>query len=747
MKEDIKKVLILGSGALKIGEAGEFDYSGSQALKAIKEEGIQTVLINPNIATVQTSEGVADTVYFLPVTPFFVEKVIAKERPDGILLAFGGQTALNCGVALYQSGVLEKYNVRVLGTPVQAIMDTEDRELFVRKLDEIGVKTIKSEAVENAEDARRAAAELGYPVIVRAAYALGGLGSGFCDNEEELDVLVEKAFSFSSQVLVEKSLKGWKEVEYEVVRDRFDNCITVCNMENFDPLGIHTGESIVIAPSQTLTNSEYHKLRELAIRIIRHIGIVGECNVQYAFDPESEDYRVIEVNARLSRSSALASKATGYPLAFVAAKLGLGYGLFDLKNSVTKTTSAFFEPALDYVVCKIPRWDLGKFHGVARELGSSMKSVGEVMAIGRTFEEAIQKGLRMIGQGMHGFVENKELVITDIDKALHVHGGGGRDFMEGTEEAFRAAVAAHMQHGTTSIFPTLSSSTIPMIREAAATTEKLMAEKDSPVLGLHLEGHYFNMKMAGGQLPENIKNPDPEEYIPLLEETHCIKRWDAAPELPGAMQFGKYVTSKGVLASVGHTQAEYEDIQTAYEAGYTHATHFYNAMPGFHKRREYKYEGTVESIYLIDDMTVEVVADGIHVPPTILRLVYKIKGVERTCLITDALACAASDSQTAFDPRVIIEDGVCKLADRSALAGSIATMDRLIRTMVQKAEIPLEDAVRMASETPARIMGVYDRKGSLQRGKDADIQILDKDLNVRAVWAMGKLVEGTNKLF
>ena len=419
MKEEIKKVLILGSGALKIGEAGEFDYSGSQALKAIKEEGIQTVLINPNIATVQTSEGVADTVYFLPVTPFFVEKVIAKERPDGILLAFGGQTALNCGVALYQSGVLEKYNVRVLGTPVQAIMDTEDRELFVRKLDEIGVKTIKSEAVENAEDARRAAAELGYPVIVRAAYALGGLGSGFCDNEEELNVLVEKAFSFSPQVLVEKSLKGWKEVEYEVVRDRFDNCITVCNMENFDPLGIHTGESIEIAPSQTLSNRDYHKLRELAIRIIRHIGIVGECNVQYAYDPESEDYRVIEVNARLSRSSALASKATGYPLAFVAAKLGLGYGLFDLKNSVTKTTSAFFEPALDYVVCKIPRWDLGKFHGVARELGSSMKSVGEVMAIGRTFEEAIQKGLRMIGQGMHGFVENKELVIPDIDKALH----------------------------------------------------------------------------------------------------------------------------------------------------------------------------------------------------------------------------------------------------------------------------------------------------------------------------------------
>ena len=448
MKEDIKKVLILGSGALKIGEAGEFDYSGSQALKAIKEEGIQTVLINPNIATVQTSEGVADTVYFLPVTPFFVEKVIEKERPEGILLAFGGQTALNCGVALYQSGVLEKYNVRVLGTPVQAIMDTEDRELFVRKLDEIDVKTIKSEAVENAADARRAAAELGYPVIVRAAYALGGLGSGFCDNEEELDVLVEKAFSFSPQVLVEKSLKGWKEVEYEVVRDRFDNCITVCNMENFDPLGIHTGESIVIAPSQTLSNTDYHKLRELAIRIIRHIGIVGECNVQYAYDPESEDYRVIEVNARLSRSSALASKATGYPLAFVAAKLGLGYGLFDLKNSVTKTTSAFFEPALDYVVCKIPRWDLGKFHGVARELGSSMKSVGEVMAIGRTFEEAIQKGLRMIGQGMHGFVENKELVIPDIDKALN-EPTDRRIFV--ISKAFRAGYTIDQIHALTKI--------------------------------------------------------------------------------------------------------------------------------------------------------------------------------------------------------------------------------------------------------------------------------------------------------
>ena len=416
--ENIKKVLLLGSGALKIGEAGEFDYSGSQALKALREEGVQTVLINPNIATVQTSEGVADQIYFLPVQPYFVERVIEKEKPDGILLAFGGQTALNCGVELYKAGTLEKYGVRVLGTPVQAIMDTEDRELFVEKLNEIDVKTIKSEACETIQQARKAAATLGYPVILRAAYALGGLGSGFCDNEEELDKLAEKAFAFSPQVLVEKSLKGWKEIEYEVVRDRYDNCITVCNMENFDPLGIHTGESIVIAPSQTLTNNEYHKLRALSIKIIRHIGIVGECNVQYAFDPKSEDYRVIEVNARLSRSSALASKATGYPLAFVAAKLGMGYGLFELKNSVTKTTSAFFEPALDYVVCKIPRWDLSKFRGVDKELGSSMKSVGEVMAIGRNFEEAIQKGLRMIGQGMHGFVENKELQIDDIDAAL-----------------------------------------------------------------------------------------------------------------------------------------------------------------------------------------------------------------------------------------------------------------------------------------------------------------------------------------
>ena len=416
---EIKKVLLLGSGALKIGQAGEFDYSGAQALKALKEEGIHSVLINPNIATVQTSKDVADTVYFQPVTPEFVERIIEKERPDGILLSFGGQTALNCGVELYEKGVLEKYGVEVLGTPVQAIIDTEDRDLFVKRLDEIGVNTIKSEACSTVEEVQKAAHELGFPVILRAAYALGGLGSGFCDNDEELLAQAEEAFSFSPQVLVEKSLKGWKEIEYEVVRDRFDNCITVCNMENFDPLGIHTGESIVVAPSQTLTNAEYHKLRALAIKIIRHIGIVGECNVQYALDPNSEDYRVIEVNARLSRSSALASKATGYPLAFVAAKLGLGYGLFDLKNSVTKTTSAFFEPALDYVVVKIPRWDLTKFHGVKRQLGSSMKSVGEVMAIGRTFEEALQKGLRMIGQGMHGFVENHEIKIADMTTSLH----------------------------------------------------------------------------------------------------------------------------------------------------------------------------------------------------------------------------------------------------------------------------------------------------------------------------------------
>ena len=417
-RSDIKKVLLLGSGALKIGEAGEFDYSGSQALKALKEEGVETILINPNIATVQTSEGSADKIYFLPITPFFVEKVIKKEQPDGILLAFGGQTALNCGVKLFEAGILEKYNVQVLGTPVETIMATEDRYLFVKKLNEIDVKTIQSIATSTIKESLEAADKLGYPIILRAAYSLGGLGSGFCNNREELKQLAEKAFSYSDQLLIEKSLKGWKEIEYEVVRDQYNNCITVCNMENFDPLGIHTGESIVVAPSQTLTNSEANKLRSLAIQIVRHLGIVGECNVQYAFDTVSEDYRVIEVNARLSRSSALASKATGYPLAFVAAKLGLGYGLFDLKNSVTKTTSAFFEPSLDYVVVKIPRWDLGKFSGVTKEIGSSMKSVGEIMSIGRTFEEAIQKGLRMIGQGMHGFVENKALKVLDIDKAL-----------------------------------------------------------------------------------------------------------------------------------------------------------------------------------------------------------------------------------------------------------------------------------------------------------------------------------------
>ena len=448
MEKEMKKVLVLGSGALKIGQAGEFDYSGSQALKALKEEGINSVLVNPNIATIQTSEGIADKVYFLPVTTYFVEEIIKKERPDGILLAFGGQTALNCGAELYTQGILDKYGVKVLGTSVEAIMYTEDRDLFVKKLNEIDMKTPVSQAVESMEDAIAAARRIGYPVMVRSAYALGGLGSGICANEEEFLKLAESSFAFSKQILVEESLKGWKEIEFEVIRDANDHCFTVASMENFDPLGIHTGESIVIAPSQTLTNSEYHKLRELAIRIIRHIGIVGECNVQYAFDPESEDYRVIEVNARLSRSSALASKATGYPLAFVAAKLGLGYGLFDLKNSVTKTTSAFFEPALDYVVCKIPRWDLGKFHGVDKELGSSMKSVGEVMAIGRTFEEAIQKGLRMIGQGMHGFVENKELVISDLDKALR-EPTDKRIFV--ISKAFRAGYTIDQVHELTKI--------------------------------------------------------------------------------------------------------------------------------------------------------------------------------------------------------------------------------------------------------------------------------------------------------
>lgn len=503
-QNNIKKVLILGSGALKIGEAGEFDYSGSQALKALKEEKITTVLINPNIATVQTSDEFADKIYFLPVTPYFVEKVIEKERPDGILLSFGGQTALNCGVQLFQNKVLEKYNVKVLGTPVEAIMNTEDRELFIQQLDEIGVKTIKSEAVDNIDDAIRAAREVGYPVIVRAAYALGGLGSGFCDNEEELTSLVEKALSFSPQVLVEKSLKGWKEIEYEVVRDRYDNCITVCNMENFDPLGIHTGESIVVAPSQTLNNADYHKLRALAIKIIRHIGIVGECNVQYAYDPSSMDYRVIEVNARLSRSSALASKATGYPLAFVAAKLGLGYGLFDLKNSVTKVTSAFFEPALDYIVCKIPRWDLGKFHGVKREIGSSMKSVGEVMAIGRTFEEVIQKGLRMIGQGKHGFIENSPMRIANIENALK-EPTDSRIFV--IESAFRKGYDVDKIHELTKIDKWFLYK-LRNLYQTATELESLNQIKDIPqdLLKLAKQQGFSDFQIAKAVLKQNLGN-------------------------------------------------------------------------------------------------------------------------------------------------------------------------------------------------------------------------------------------------
>ena len=503
-QNNIKKVLILGSGALKIGEAGEFDYSGSQALKALKEEKITTVLINPNIATVQTSDEFADKIYFLPVTPYFVEKVIEKERPDGILLSFGGQTALNCGVQLFQNKVLEKYNVKVLGTPVEAIMNTEDRELFIQQLDEIDVKTIKSEAVDNIDDAIRAAREVGYPVIVRAAYALGGLGSGFCDNEEELTSLVEKALSFSPQVLVEKSLKGWKEIEYEVVRDRYDNCITVCNMENFDPLGIHTGESIVVAPSQTLNNADYHKLRALAIKIIRHIGIVGECNVQYAYDPSSMDYRVIEVNARLSRSSALASKATGYPLAFVAAKLGLGYGLFDLNNSVTKVTSAFFEPALDYIVCKIPRWDLGKFHGVKREIGSSMKSVGEVMAIGRTFEEVIQKGLRMIGQGKHGFIENSPMRIANIENALK-EPTDSRIFV--IESAFRKGYDVNKIHELTKIDKWFLYK-LRNLYQTATELESFNHIKDIPqdLLKLAKQQGFSDFQIAKAVLKQNLGN-------------------------------------------------------------------------------------------------------------------------------------------------------------------------------------------------------------------------------------------------
>ena len=550
-----KKVLLLGSGALKIGEAGEFDYSGSQALKAMKEEGIATVLINPNIATVQTSEGVADKIYFLPVTPYFVERVIEKERPDGILLAFGGQTALNCGVSLYESGVLAKYDIQVLGTPVQAIMDTEDRELFVKKLDEIDVKTIKSVAVNSVEDAHKAAQELGYPVIIRAAYALGGLGSGFCDNEEQLRVLGEKALSFSPQILVEKSLKGWKEIEYEVVRDRYDNCITVCNMENFDPLGIHTGESIVVAPTQTLTNSECQKLRELAIRIVRHVGIVGECNVQFAFDTDSEDYRVIEVNARLSRSSALASKATGYPLAFVAAKIGLGYGLAELKNSVTKTTPAFFEPAIDYIVCKIPRWDLGKFQGVDRELGSSMKSVGEVMAIGRTFEEAIQKGLRMIGQGMHGFVENKELVIPDIDKALNAP-TDKRIFV--ISKAFRQGYTVDQIHQLTKIDRWFLQRLYNII-ETAEEIETYGNIADVPAELLHhaKKQGFSDFQIARACLKENLVNVD-EALIEVRNRRKAlgivpvVKQIDTlAAEYPAQTNY-LYLTYNGVENDVDY---------------------------------------------------------------------------------------------------------------------------------------------------------------------------------------------------
>ncbi len=550
-----KKVLLLGSGALKIGEAGEFDYSGSQALKAMREEGIYTVLINPNIATVQTSEGVADKIYFLPVTPHFVEEVIKKERPDGILLAFGGQTALNCGVSLYRAGILDKYNVRVLGTPVQAIIDTEDRELFVRKLDEINVKTIKSVAVESLEDALKAANELGYPVILRAAYALGGLGSGFCNDDAELTALAEKSFSYSPQVLVEKSLKGWKEIEYEVVRDAYDNCITVCNMENFDPLGIHTGESIVVSPSQTLTNAEFHMLRELAIRIVRHIGIVGECNVQYAFDPESDDYRVIEVNARLSRSSALASKATGYPLAFVAAKLGLGYGLFELKNSVTKTTPAYFEPALDYVVCKIPRWDLTKFQGVSREIGSSMKSVGEVMAIGRTFEEALQKGLRMIGQGAHGFTANKEIVVPDIDKALR-EPTDKRIFV--ISKAFQKGYTVDQIHELTRIDRWFLEKLYNIIRTANELNQLSDLSELEPELLRRAKSQGFSDFQIGRHIFKDTI--DTEEYAKLVRTCRkslgivpVVKQIDTlAAEFPAQTNY-LYLTYNGTTSDVQYT--------------------------------------------------------------------------------------------------------------------------------------------------------------------------------------------------
>ena len=417
MEQKLRKVLVLGSGALKIGQAGEFDYSGSQALKALREEGISSVLVNPNIATIQTSEGIADQVYFLPVTPYFVERIIEKERPDGILLAFGGQTALNCGTELYQKGILQKYGVQVLGTSVEAIMNTEDRDLFVKKLDEIPMKTPKSHAVETMSDALKAANEIGFPVMVRSAYALGGQGSGICPDEETFLKLAESAFTFSKQILVEESLKGWKEIEFEVIRDANDHCFTVASMENFDPLGIHTGESIVVAPTCSLTQEQVEQLQALSRQCVRHLGIVGECNIQYAFNAETNDYRVIEVNARLSRSSALASKATGYPLAFVAAKIALGYTL-DQIGEMGTPNSAYVAPALDYLICKIPRWDLTKFVGVSREIGSSMKSVGEIMSIGRSFEEIIQKGLRMIGQGMHGFVGNEGLTFDDLDHEL-----------------------------------------------------------------------------------------------------------------------------------------------------------------------------------------------------------------------------------------------------------------------------------------------------------------------------------------
>lgn len=544
---DIKKVLLLGSGALKIGEAGEFDYSGSQALKAMKEEGIETVLINPNIATVQTSDKVADKIYFLPVTPYFVEKVIRKEAPQGILLAFGGQTALNCGVELYKSGILEKYHVKVLGTPVQAIIDTEDRELFIERLDQIGVKTIKSHATETIEQARAAAQELGYPVILRAAYALGGLGSGFCDDEAQLFDVAEKAFSFSPQVLVEKSLKGWKEIEYEVVRDRYDNCITVCNMENFDPLGIHTGESIVVAPCQTLDNDDVEYLRDLAIKIVRHVGIVGECNVQFAYDPNSMEYRVIEVNARLSRSSALASKATGYPLAFVAAKLGLGYGLFDLKNSVTKNTPAFFEPAIDYIVCKIPRWDLSKFHGVSRKIGSSMKSVGEVMSIGRSFEEAIQKGLRMIGQGAHGFVGNKELKVDDIDEALK-EPTDNRIFV--ISKAMRAGYTVDQIHDLTKIDKWF----LYKLAGIVETYHDMMQYENFEAMPIELlktakQQGFSDFQIGRALYKDKLDNEDAQNIVREFRKAHgivpCVKQIDTlAAEFPAATNY-LYLTYNG----------------------------------------------------------------------------------------------------------------------------------------------------------------------------------------------------------